>query len=228
MSEILTYHIPNGKAKLAIEELQSNSDLNNLILSMCILPDTEGYLLIEVLEKDKFVNSCFGSKYIRGLVRGNVRVDEVVKQMDVLEDFEVGERVIINDGPFKNSKGRISRVEKTGAVVVLDDSAVNIPIKLDKGCFSKDKAYVKSNRNNIMIGAQKTMGVRKTVECTCGYELEYLYIPAHRSEMCDNAGKKIYPCQVNAKVLGVNECPQCNKKTLKVFKNTEPGSKILK
>jgi len=247
MTEILTYHTKNNGEDMAVKEIMNDPILNKLnddgisnIVSIAILPDIRNYIMIEVLDKDLFVNTCRGNKYIRSMVKGRVGLEEITRHVDVLEDFKVGDKVSIIQGALKGSKGKVVGVDKREATIILDDSAVMIPVRIDKGGLRREGSSqphkpINPVDPNSMIenkgacgNVAKQMGIMKKMNCyNCGHELEYLYIPSHKGLEIDQTGSRIFRCEVNAKIIGDDICPECGKKLAKMFRKEEDGARVL-
>ena len=177
MGEILTYKTVREKQEMAIKEVMGNEDLMENVLAISILPDVRDYIFIEIKDKDLFTNTCIRQRYVKGIVRGNIKVTEVTKHIDVLKDFKEGDVITVLAGPLKGNKGKVFRVDKKEVVVYLDETAIPIPIKLQREVLRKEFDEHSADISRYDGKSAKKMGVMKTFKCfKCDKEIEYLYI----------------------------------------------------
>ncbi len=240
MTEILTYHTALNKEDMAVKEIMENSILSSKVCGVAFLPDVRNYIFIEipVEERDFFINNCRGNKYVKGMVRGVTKVEEITKHKDILVDFKIDDKILVCGGPLKGSKGKVIGLDKKDITILLNDSAVQIPVKLDRSMLSKD-GLVSQNSKSHAVGydgksdAMKQMGIMKEMDCPyCGTHIDYLYIPSHKTTEIEQngSGSKVFRVEVNAKVIGDLNCPNedCNKNLCNVYRKKEDGCRVLR
>lgn len=130
---IYTIRTTVGRENAVMEVLRSR--IPNMALSVKALfhpQELKGYIFIEGdIEAIEHVAS--NMPHIRGIIRKGVRIDELKKFLEV-KKIEVhinrGDIVEITGGPFKNEKGKVTRVDEAKDEVTIEllEAAIPIPI----------------------------------------------------------------------------------------------------
>lgn len=112
-----------------------NSKIKNTgVAVVAILHPEElrGYIFIEG-ELEAIEKVISGVPHIRGIIRKEVKLDEIKKFLEV-KKIEIkisrGDIIEITGGPFKNEKGKVTRVDEAKEEVTIEllEAAIPIPI----------------------------------------------------------------------------------------------------
>jgi transcriptional antiterminator NusG len=130
---IYTLRTTVGRENAVIETLANKiKNIGADVVAILHPDELKGYVFIEgdlgAIEK-----SIAGVPHIRGIIRKEIRLDELKKFLEV-KRVEVkinrGDIIEITGGPFKNEKGKVTRVDeaKDEVTVELLEAAIPIPI----------------------------------------------------------------------------------------------------
>ncbi len=94
--------------------------------------ELKGYIFIEG-ELHEVEKSISGIPHVRGIIRKEIRLDEIKKFLESKKvEIKVnrGDIVEITGGPFKNERGKVTRVDEAKEEVTIEllEAAIPIPI----------------------------------------------------------------------------------------------------
>ena len=130
---ILTIRTTVGRENAVMETLNKKVKYTKVEIKSIFHPDElRGYIFIEgespVIEK-----IIQGVPHVKGLIRKEVKISDIKKFLEA-KKIEIkinrGDIVEITGGPFKNVKGKVTRVEEAREEVTLEllEAAIPIPI----------------------------------------------------------------------------------------------------
>ena len=130
---IYTLRTTVGRENAVIETLNSKIRNTQTDVRSILHPDElKGYIFVEgdISAIEKVIQ---GVPHIRGLIRREVRAIELKKFLETKKvEIKVnrGDIVEITGGPFKNEKGKVTRVDESKEEVTIEllEAAVPIPI----------------------------------------------------------------------------------------------------
>jgi len=130
---ILTIRTTVGRENAVIETLNKRIKYLKLDLKSIFHPDElKGYIFIEgeVPDIEKIVQ---GVPHVKGIIRKEVKISDIKKFLEARKieiKINRGDIVEITGGPFKNVKGKVTRVEEAREEVTLEllEAAIPIPI----------------------------------------------------------------------------------------------------
>jgi len=132
---ITTIRTTVGRENAVIETLTSkakNSDLN--IKAIFHPGELKGYLFLEGEIED--INKLIkGVPHVKGIIRKEVTIGDIKKFLEV-KKIEIkinrGDIIEVTGGPFKNERGKVTRVDeaKEELTIELLDAAIPIPITI--------------------------------------------------------------------------------------------------
>jgi transcriptional antiterminator NusG len=98
--------------------------------------ELKGYIFIEAVDLDVLDEVLKNLPHIRGLIRKDVPIAEIMKFLEskkVNIKVEKGDIVEVIGGPFKNEKGKVTRVDESKEEVTIEllEAAISIPITVD-------------------------------------------------------------------------------------------------
>ncbi len=108
-----------------------NRGLESLRLSaIIVLPNLKGFVFVENTTPYELQELCTGIKHYRGLVRGVMTSDEVLKSISRPIEINVGDIVEIIVEPFKGYRGKVIDVDRDRGQVHIEllDSSSTMPI----------------------------------------------------------------------------------------------------
>lgn len=224
---IVTYRTQNNKEDVAINEIMAWE--HNAITSIWKDSNIKNYIFVETQDSIKCHDTLKGNRYLRGKVNGAVYPEELIVLAGKTEEFKAGHKIIVTAGPFKNEKGTITAVKKDSCVLLLDQSDLSIPVTI-----SKNDIELLSGEKVIKYDVVEKRGGKKSGEAMktkhdCGYELEYVYIPAKRISQVlrQGGGNSTLMEEFADSVGGPIVCPNCNKNLKRFWRELHPGCKIL-
>ncbi len=130
---IFTIRTTVGRENSVMEALGNKVKNTAAGVQAMLHPDElKGYIFIEgeIAEIEKVTG---GIPHIRGLIRKEVRLDEIKKFLEskkVEIKINRGDTVEIMGGPFKGEKGKVTRVDEAKGEVTIEllEAAIPIPI----------------------------------------------------------------------------------------------------
>lgn len=130
---IYTVRTTVGRENAVIETLSSKvKNFEGVIKSIFHPGELKGYIFIEG-ESESVERIIKGVPHIRGLIRKEVSVNEIKKFLETRKiEIKVnrGDIIEITGGPFKNEKGKVTRVDEAKEEVTIEllEAAIPIPI----------------------------------------------------------------------------------------------------
>jgi len=103
------------------------------VYSILVPHDIRGYIMVEALNKTEIEKSTIGIAHARGVVAGEISIEEIEKFFEpqpVITKVEIGDIIELVSGPFKGEKARVVRVDmkKEEITVELIEATVPIPV----------------------------------------------------------------------------------------------------
>jgi len=123
-----------GQEKNAANMIYSRVEKSNLeIYSILAALELRGYIVVEASNKTEIEKSLLGVSHVRGIVEGEIKFSEIEKFLEPISavaKVNVGDVVEFTAGPFKGSRARIVKIDKTKEeiTVVLFEATVPIPV----------------------------------------------------------------------------------------------------
>jgi len=100
--------------------------------------ELKGYIFIEG-ELPEIESAISGVPHIRGIIRKEIKIGEITKFLETKKvEIKVnkGDIVEITGGPFKNEKGKVTRVDEAKEEVTIELLEAAIPIPITVGIDS--------------------------------------------------------------------------------------------
>ena len=100
--------------------------------------ELKGYIFIEG-ELSEIEKAISGIPHIRGIIRKEIKLEEITKFLETKKiEIKVnkGDIVEITGGPFKNEKGKVTRVDEAKEEVTIELLEAAIPIPITVGIDS--------------------------------------------------------------------------------------------
>ncbi|MCD6542187.1 MAG: transcription elongation factor Spt5 [Thermoplasmata archaeon] len=118
-------------AELLKGRVKKTGDKN--ILSILVTPELRGYVFVEAYKADEVKKMIKAISYVRGMLEGNIPVEEMEKFLtpaSSVEKITEGDIVEMIAGPFKGEMAKVTHIDasKEEITVELFDSVVPIPI----------------------------------------------------------------------------------------------------
>ena len=132
---ITTIRTTVGRENAVIETLMSKVKNSGLNIKAIFHPgELKGYLFLEgeIEEINKLIK---GVPHVKGIIRKEVTIGDIKKFLEV-KKIEIkinrGDIIEVTGGPFKNEKGKVTRVDeaKEELTIELLDAAIPIPITI--------------------------------------------------------------------------------------------------
>ncbi|MCS6768056.1 MAG: transcription elongation factor Spt5 [Candidatus Nitrosocaldus sp.] len=106
------------------------------ILSVLVLENMKGYIVIEAIDGNALIEALSGLKHVRGQLKGEMDfkdIEGMLVKKPAVSELAIDDVVEIIGGPFKGMKARITRVDydKQEARVVLLDAQYQLPVTID-------------------------------------------------------------------------------------------------
>ncbi|MFH1229680.1 MAG: transcription elongation factor Spt5 [Candidatus Aenigmatarchaeota archaeon] len=132
---ITTIRTTVGRENAVIETLMSKAKYTVLGIQAIFHPsELKGYIFIEG-EMESINDLIRGAPHVKGIIKKEVVMDDIKKFLDV-KKIEIkinrGDIIEVTGGPFKNEKGKVTRVDeaKEELTIELLDAAIPIPITI--------------------------------------------------------------------------------------------------
>ena len=132
---IVTVRTTVGRENAIIDALVSKIKSNNLDIRCIFNPgELKGYIFLE--GDPEIINETIKTvPHIKGMIKKEVKIDDIRKFLEFKKiEFKVnrGDVIEIIGGPFKNEKGKVTRVDdaKSELTIELLDAAIPIPITI--------------------------------------------------------------------------------------------------
>jgi transcriptional antiterminator NusG len=132
---IITIRTTVGRENAVIETLMSKIKNSGLDIKSIFHPgDLKGYIFLE--GNLEIINEAIkGVPHVKGVIKKEVLMSDIKKFLEV-KKIEIkinrGDVVEITGGPFKNEKGKVTRVDESKEELTLEllDAAIPIPITI--------------------------------------------------------------------------------------------------
>jgi len=130
---IFTIRTTVGRENAVIEALGNKAKNTAASILSILHPDElKGYIFVEG-DLASIEKVMAGIPHIRGLIRKEVRLDEIKKFLEAKKveiKINRGDTVEIMGGPFKGEKGKVTRVDEAKGEVTIEllEAAIPIPI----------------------------------------------------------------------------------------------------
>jgi len=132
---IRTIRTTVGRENAVIETLASKAKNSSLDIRCIFYPaELKGYIFLE--GDEEAINQIIKTvPHVKGIINKDVKIEDIRKFLEI-KKFEIkvnrGDVVEIIGGPFKNEKGKVTRVDeaKEELTIELLDAAIPIPITI--------------------------------------------------------------------------------------------------
>ena len=132
---ISTIRTTVGRENAVIETLASKAKNKGLAINSIFRPgELKGYIFLE--GDSEAINEIIkGVPHVKGIIRKEVTMADIKKFLEV-KKLEIkinrGDVVEVTGGPFKNEKGKVTRVDEAKSELTIEflDAAVPIPITI--------------------------------------------------------------------------------------------------
>ena len=151
MSMICTVRTTVGRENAVIETLLSKSKSKTMNIKAIFHPDElKGYIFLEGDEEsiDEIVKAV---PHVKGIIKKEVKIDEIKKFLETKKiEIKVnrGDVIEVTSGPFKNEKGKVTRVDEAKEEVTIEllEAAIPIPITVPIESVKVIEAIEKSDK----------------------------------------------------------------------------------
>ncbi|MBU3896992.1 MAG: transcription elongation factor Spt5 [Nanoarchaeota archaeon] len=125
-----------GRENAVMTTLTSRVRADMGIKSVFHPQELKGYIFIEAVDLDVLDDILKNLPHIRGLIRKDVPIAEIqrfLEEKKVNIKVEKGDIVEVIGGPFKNEKGKVTRVDESKEEITIEllEAAISIPITVD-------------------------------------------------------------------------------------------------
>lgn len=123
-----------GREKQVMDRLYAKVVNEKLPIYSIMKPqEVRGYIFVEAEDKDEVNQAVFGIRHVRGVMRGETKLEEVkhfLTPVPTVINIIKNDIVELVSGPFKGEKAKVSRINKTKGEIVVEllEAAVPIPI----------------------------------------------------------------------------------------------------
>ncbi len=103
------------------------------IFSILVPHDIKGYVFVETVHPDKVLSIIRGMRAAKGMVHGNMQVEEVEKYLTPVSEItriSVGDEVELIEGPFKGERAKVIQVDEAKEEVTVELYEAMVPIPL--------------------------------------------------------------------------------------------------
>jgi len=130
---IYTVRTTVGRENAVIETLVSKSKSRTLNIKSIFHPEElKGYIFLEGDEEsiDEIIKAV---PHVKGIIKKEVKIDDIKKFLETKKiEIKVnrGDVIEVTSGPFKNEKGKVTRVDEAKEEVTIEllEAAIPIPI----------------------------------------------------------------------------------------------------
>jgi transcriptional antiterminator NusG len=132
---ILTIRTTVGRENAIIDSLTSRIKGGNLNVSCIFYPgELKGYIFLEG-DEEVIGDLIKTIPHVKGMIKKEVKIDDIRKFLETKKiEFKVnrGDVIEIIGGPFKNEKGKVTRVDEAKGELTIEllDAAIPIPITI--------------------------------------------------------------------------------------------------
>ena len=113
-----------------------NSVISSAIRSIVVIDSLKGYVFFEAPNAQVVSDAISGFKHVKNMIPGIVPYEDIDKFLvtrSIVSEISINDIVEITNGPFKNMKARISRVEavRSEVTIMLLDAPYQLPVTID-------------------------------------------------------------------------------------------------
>lgn len=113
-----------------------NSVISSAIRSIVVIDSLKGYVFFEAPNAQVVSDAISGFKHVKNMIPGIVPYEDIEKFLvtrSIVSEISINDIVEITNGPFKNMKARISRVEagRSEVTIMLLDAPYQLPVTID-------------------------------------------------------------------------------------------------
>ena len=113
-----------------------NSIISSAIRSIVVIDSLKGYVFFEAPNAQVVSDAISGFKHVKNMIPGIVPYEDIEKFLvtrSIVSEISINDIVEITNGPFKNMKARISRVEagRSEVTIMLLDAPYQLPVTVD-------------------------------------------------------------------------------------------------
>jgi transcriptional antiterminator NusG len=136
VSTIVAVKTSLGQEVAVAQDLGKKIKINNIDYVYAIMVPTKlkGYIFVETLHPDQMLSFVKSVKGIKGVVKGEMKIGEVLhylKPKPATEGLMVGGIVELIDGPFKGERAKIIEIDTTKSNIVVELIEAIVPIPLN-------------------------------------------------------------------------------------------------
>jgi transcriptional antiterminator NusG len=122
-----------GRENVVLESLYNRAIKNNIPIKALIHPEEiKGYVFVEG-ELENVKELIKGMVNVRGLITSPVNVSELEKFLKPKEskiEVNIGDVIEVVSGPFKDTRGKITRIDNIKREVTIEPLEVSVPIPI--------------------------------------------------------------------------------------------------
>ena len=132
---IRTVRTTVGRENAVIETLVSKVKSKKLDVKVIFHPgELKGYIFIEG-DSEAINEAIKAVPHVKGIIKKEVKMDDLIKFLEVKKiEIKVnrGDVVEVTGGPFKNEKGKVTRVDEAKEEITIEllEAAIPIPITI--------------------------------------------------------------------------------------------------
>ena len=113
-----------------------NSVISSAIRSIVVIDSLKGYVFFEAPNAQVVSDAISGFKHVKNMIPGIVPYEDIEKFLvtrSIVSEISINDIVEITNGPFKNMKAKISRVEagRSEVTIMLLDAPYQLPVTID-------------------------------------------------------------------------------------------------
>jgi transcriptional antiterminator NusG len=122
-----------GRENVVLESLYNRAIKNNIPIKALIHPEEiKGYVFVEG-ELENVRELIKGVVNVRGLITSPVNISELEKFLKPKEskiEVNIGDIIEVVSGPFKDTRGKITRIDNIKREVTIEPLEVSVPIPI--------------------------------------------------------------------------------------------------
>jgi transcriptional antiterminator NusG len=122
-----------GRENVVLESLYNRAIKNNIPIKALIHPEEiKGYVFVEG-ELENVRELIKGVVNVRGLITSPVNISELEKFLKPKEskiEVNIGDVIEVVSGPFKDTRGKITRIDNIKREVTIEPLEVSVPIPI--------------------------------------------------------------------------------------------------
>jgi transcriptional antiterminator NusG len=148
---IYTVRTTVGRENAVIETLLSKSKSSTMNIKAIFHPEElKGYVFLEG-DEESIDNIVKAVPHVKGIIKKEVKIDDIKKFLETKKiEIKVnrGDVIEVTSGPFKNEKGKVTRVDEAKEEVTIEllEAAIPIPITVPIESVKVIEAIEKSDK----------------------------------------------------------------------------------